>query len=98
MELEDRFRYLVGGYYGVALVDAYSLKEYILKDIENYIKDFVAANPINDFDYYMEAELIREKRSEKTKLQDALLVLNLIKGPMDLVFLIKEELKKYSGK
>ena len=32
MELEDQFRYLVGGYYGVNLMDEYPLKEYILKD------------------------------------------------------------------
>ena len=32
MELEDQFRYLVGGYYGVALMDEYPLKEFILKD------------------------------------------------------------------
>ena len=33
--------------------------------------------------------------SEKRKLQDALLVLNLIKAPMELVFLVKDKLKKY---
>ena len=36
--------------------------------------------------------------SDKTKLQDALIVLNIIKGPMDLVFLIKERLKGYTNK
>ena len=98
MELEDRFRYLVGGYYGVSLMDSYPLKEYVLKDIENYIRDFVEVNPIKNFDYRKEAEEVAEKVSEKTKLQDALLVLNLIHGPMDLVFLIKERLKLFSRK
>ena len=96
MELENQFRYLVGGYYGVSLVDEYPLKEYIMKDIENYIKDFIEINPIDNFDYKEEARLVKENVEEKTKLQDALLVLNKINGPMDLVFLIKKRLKKYS--
>ncbi len=98
MELENQFRYLVGGYYGVALMDEYPLKEYMLKDIENYIRDFIEINPIENFNYEEEALKVKENVSEKTKLQDALLVLNRIKAPMDLVFLVKERLKKYSNK
>ena len=96
-ELKDQFRYLVGGYYGVGLMDEYLLKEYILKDIENYIRDFIEVNPIDDFNYKEEAELLKEL-PDKVKLQDALLVLNRINGPMDLVFLVKNKLKKYSKK
>ncbi len=94
MKLEDQFRTLVGGYYGVSLMDEYSLKEFMLKDIENYIRDFVEINPIENFDYKGESEIIKDKLSEKRKLQDALLVLNLMNGPMDLVLLIKKKLKK----
>jgi len=65
MELEDRFRYLVGGYYGVSLMDSYPLKEYILKDIENYIRDFIEVNPIKDFNYRKEAEEVAEKVRKK---------------------------------
>lgn len=96
-ELKDQFRYLVGGYYGVGLMDEYLLKEYILKDIENYIRDFIEVNPIDNFNYKEEAELLKEL-PDKVKLQDALLVLNRINGPMDLVFLVKNKLKKYSKK
>ena len=95
MELEDQFRYLVGGYYGVNLMDEYPLKEYILKDIENYIKEYFKENPIENFDYYSEHIKVKETVSDRVKLQDALITLNIIKGPMDLVFLIKEKLKKY---
>lgn len=95
MELEDQFRYLVGGYYGVNLMDEYSLKEYILKDIESYIKEYVHENPINNFNYYEEHLKVKECVSDRVKLQDALLVLNIINGPMDLVFLIKQKLKNY---
>ena len=94
-ELINQFRYLVGGYYGVSLMDEYDLKEYMLKDIENYIRDFIDVNPIDNFNYKEEALLINDNLSEKRKLQDALLVLNKMNGPMDLVFLIKKRLKKY---
>lgn len=95
-ELINQFRYLVGGYYGVCLVDEYSVKEFILQDIENYIKDFIEVNPIDNFDYRSEALAVKDKLSDKVKLQDALIVVNKINGPMDLVFLIKKRLKKYS--
>ena len=94
-ELINQFRYLVGGYYGVSLMDEYDLKEFMLKDIENYIRNFIETNPIDDFNYKEEAELIKDNLSEKRKLQDALLVLNKMNGPMDLVFLVKSKLKKY---
>jgi len=50
-ELINQYRYLVGGYYGVSLIDEYPIKEYILKDIEEYIKDFIEVNPIDNFNY-----------------------------------------------
>lgn len=98
MELVNQFRYLVGGYYGVSLMDEYSLKEYILNDIENYIKCFIRDNNKEDIDYYKEHLDVKDNVSDKVKLQDALLVLNLINGPIDLVLLIKEKLKKYERK
>ena len=98
MELIDQFRYLVGGYYGVNLMDEYPLKEYILKDIEKYIKDFVKENPMDEYDLSKEHIDVKDNVSDRVKLQDALIVLNLIKGPIDLVLLIKKELKKYSKK
>ena len=98
MELVNQFRYLVGGYYGVSLMDEYSLKEYILNDIENYIKCFIRDNDKECIDYYKEHLDVKYNVSDKVKLQDALLVLNLINGPIDLVLLIKEKLKKYERK
>ena len=98
MEIKDIFRYLVGGYYGVSLMDEYPLKEFVLKDIEEYIKCFVIDNPLDDFDFKDEALKVKDNVSDKVKLQDALLVLNKINGSMDLVFLIKKRLKKYDKK
>ena len=94
MELENQFRYLVGGYYGVSLMDEYDLKEFVLKDIENYIRDFIEINPIDNFNYKEEAEKIKDNVSDRVKLQDALLVLNKMNGPMDLVLLVKNRLKE----
>lgn len=98
MEIEDIYRYLVGGYYGVSLMDEYPLKEFVLKDIDEYIKSFVMDNPLDNFDYKEEALKVKDNVSDKVKLQDALLVLNKINGSMDLVFLITKRLKKYDKK
>lgn len=94
MELQDTYRYLVGAYYGIVEMDEYDLKEYILKDIENYIKSFVKDNPIKNFDYKKEAEEVREERGLKTKLQDSLVVLPKVNASTELILLVKARLKK----
>ena len=94
MDIENVYRYLVGGYYGVSLMDEYPLKEFVLNDIEKYIREYIMENPIDNFDYEKEALLIKDSVSDRVKLQDALLVLNRMKGSMDLVFLIKKRLKE----
>lgn len=98
MELENQFRYLVGGYYGVSYIDEYPLKEFVLKDIEDYIRIFIEINPIDNFDYKREAEIVKDSVSQKVKLQDSLIVLNKINASMDLVFLIKKRLKQMEKK
>jgi len=98
MSLEDQYRYLVGAYYGVIEMDEYDLKVYVLKDIENYIKDFIEVYPIDNFNYKKEAQKIENEVPLKTKLQDALLVLNKINGPLDLILLIKKRLKELKEK
>ena len=93
MELIDQFRYLVGGYFGITYMDEYPLKEYVLKDIENYIRDFIEINPIDNFDYVLESEKVKDEVSVLVKLQDSLLVLNKINADMDLVLLVKRKIK-----
>ena len=51
MDVLDTYRYLVGAYYGISEMDEYDLKEYVLKDIVEYIKVFVRDNYVRDFDY-----------------------------------------------
>ncbi len=93
MNLKDEFKYLVGGYYGIREMDEYDLKIYVLKDIENYIRDYIETNPIDNYDYKKEAEKINDELSLKTKLQDSLLVLNKIDAPIKLILMVKQRLK-----
>lgn len=85
---------MVGAYYGVKSMDDYDLKEYVLKDIENYIKNFIKANPIDGFNYQKEASLINENVSLITKLQDSLIILSKIDADLDLILMIKEKIKR----
>lgn len=93
MTLENEFKLLVSGYYGISEMDEYSSKVYILKDIENYIKEFISEYPLPNYDYRKTAEEV-EKIPLKTKLQDSLLVLNKIKGPLELTLLIQNRLNE----
>ena len=94
MEIDDTYRYMISGYFGVMEMDAYNLKEYVLKDIENYIREFVRQNPSSNFDFSIEVQKIKDTVPVKTKLQDALLVLNKMdNAPMDLILDIKHRLK-----
>ncbi len=93
MKYDDRFKYLVGGYYGIKTMDAYQSKLYILKDVEKYIKDYCSRSE-EDIDYKKIAEEIYETTSLKEKLQDSLILLNDIKGPIELVIMIKQRIKE----
>ncbi len=93
-DLVDQYRYLVGGYYGMCLMDEYPLKEFVLQDIKNYITDFIEINPIEDFEYKKEADTIKDTYSDRVKLQDLLLVLNKINAKMEIVFLVKAKLRE----
>ena len=41
MTIEDVYRYMISGYFGVMEMDSYKLKEYVLADIKQYIKDYM---------------------------------------------------------
>lgn len=93
MSLEEEFKLLVSGYYGVYEMDEYQSKVYILKDIEDYIKEFIEEYRIPNYDYKEVAEEI-EKEPLKTKLQDSLLILNKVKAPLELTLLIRNRLNE----
>lgn len=93
MTFEEEFRLLVSGYYGIYEMDEYELKVYVLKQIEDYIKDFILENPIPSFPYHEVAQEL-EKAPIKTKLQDSLLILNRVKAPLELSLLIRRKLNE----
>ena len=96
MTTEDVYRYMISGYFGVMEMDSYKLKEYVLADIKQYIKDYMEQNPSNNFNLDEEIENIKDNVPVKTKLQDALLVLNKMdNAPMDLILDIKHRLKSF---
>lgn len=94
MSIEDEFKLLVGGYFGVQEMDEYKLKVYVLKDIEDFIKNFLKLNPITNYDYQKVAEEIKDKLPLKRKLQDSLIALRKINAPLDLILMIKEKIRE----
>ncbi len=94
MSIIDQYRCLIEAYYGVQEMDEYDLKVYILKEIEEYIRNFVSEYKDTNFDYKKEAEYIKDNVSLITKLQSSLIVLNKINVPMELILLIKRKIKK----
>lgn len=93
IEIEDAYRYMISGYFGVMEMDSYPLKEFVLQDIKEYIIEFMKQNPSSHFELDKEIERIKDTNSLKTKLQDALLVLNQMeKPPIDLIIQIKRRL------
>lgn len=96
MTIKDIFRYLVGAYYGMCEMDEYDLKEYVLNDIENYIREFVKENNKKNINFYFEAEDVNKNVSLKGKLQDCLIVLPKVNASLELILLVKKKLKKIS--
>ena len=93
MKLEDEYKLLVGAYYGVQEMDEYDLKVYVLEDIKDYIKNFIETSPISGYNYDYMAECFKSELSLKTKLQDSLILLNRINGPIELILMIKKRIK-----
>lgn len=89
----DEFKLLVGGYFGIVEMDEYDLKVYILKEIEEYILNFLKQNPL-DCDCKSIALEIQDKLPLKRKLQDSILTLHKIDGPLDLTLLVKKRLRE----
>jgi len=92
MTLEETYKMLYSAYLGISEMDEYSSKEYILKEVSDYIKDYVNQYNLNlNFDEINE-EL--DKHDLIRKLQDAIIVLNMIDGPLELTLLIRRKLKE----
>lgn len=93
MSLEDQYRTLVGAYFGVREMDEDELHIFILKDIENYIKEFIELTPIPNFDYQKEAEIVNTNISLKRKLQDALRILPSVDAPLEFILMVQKKIR-----
>lgn len=94
--LINEFKTYVGAYYGVNSMDEYVLKVYVLKEIEQDIRDFILVNDLDKNECLLLAKEVEEKVPLKTKLQDSLLILYKMNASMELIFMIKNKLKKYN--
>lgn len=92
MSKEDEYKLLIGAFYGVKLLDEYELKEYLLNDIRKIINDFISVNKIDNYKELEEKYKI--ELSNRTKLQDALIVLHDMNASMEVVLLVRAHLKK----
>lgn len=93
--MEEKYNYvnlLISGYLGVMEIDEYVLKPYVLKDIYDHLITYIKKNNLSiDIDT-KKKELMNIPL--KAKLQDSLLVLNKINGPMELKIIIKRKIAK----
>lgn len=94
MSIIEQYKCLVEAYYGILEMDEYDLKIYVLKELENLIRDFVYEYKESNFDYKKEAEYIKDNINLITKLQSSLIVLNKMNASMELILLIKSKIKK----
>lgn len=92
MSKDDEYKLLIGAFYGVKLLDEYELKEYLLNDIRKIINDFISVNKIDNYKELEEKYNI--ELSNRTKLQDALIVLHDMNASMEVVLLVRAHLKK----
>lgn len=92
MSKDDEYKLLIGAFYGVKLLDEYELKEYLLNDIRKIINDFISVNKIDNYKELEEKYKI--ELSNRTKLQDALIVLHDMNASMEVVLLVRAHLKK----
>lgn len=93
MTFDDELKLLITAYLGISELDEYNLKVVILQKMEDNIKKFIDSKNINlqeKYDEYKDISLI-------TKLQNSLIVLNDMNGPMDLIILIKRKLVEMKG-
>ena len=94
MTNKEQFRNLVSAYLGIENMDSYSSKVYVLKDIEEYIKDYIEINEITDVDFKKEVEYVKDNVSLIRNLQDSLLVLPKVKADLELILMVKKRIKE----
>ena len=95
--LEDKYKMMFGAYLGMTLMDEYPLKEYILKDIKNYIIDFTSTYKLEGYDYDSFMIKVDKEESDIVKLQDLYRIGNILNFDIELRYLIKEKIRNYKS-
>lgn len=96
MNLEEDFYLYVSAYYGIDLMDEYPLKIYVLKEIEDKIRDIVKKANFT-FDINKKVEKI-SKKNDIEKLNDALYVLRIINYKIDFIIMINHKIKEMKSR
>ena len=94
MEFDDPYKYMISGYYGIELLDEYKDKQYLLKDIREYINNYLEDNRIPNVDYEAIKNEIERNNTDIDKLQDALLLLNDMNAPMEASITIRQKISE----
>ena len=89
----DLYKMYVNAYAGVLLLDEYDLKVYLLKELKEYIMDFVLQNDL-ECDFESDLDKSIKNVNNKTKFQDALYILNQLNAPVEVILIIQNRLKK----
>ena len=90
-EENNHYKTILWADYGVMLMDEYPLKAYILKNIENLRLNYLQNKNIpTDL---IKSEVV-DKVSKKTKLQDALYILNELDEDKELMHMIKRKIRE----
>ena len=91
MNTYDELKMMYGAYLGVQEISNYKAKEYILDEINKHIDAFIKKNNM-----YYHDEVLEAARGQSTisDLQDSLIILKRIDGPLELTLLIKEKIRQ----
>ena len=98
IKYDDDIKYMVSGYLGIKSLDEYERKVYILRDARKFIDSYVEDSDFEDFVFDKYCDFIDKEYTYLEHLQDALLLINVMNGPVDLILLIKPKIARLKMK
>jgi hypothetical protein len=98
IKYDDNIKYMVSGYLGIKSLDEYERKVYILRDARKFIDSYVEDSDFEDFVFDKYCDFIDKEYTYLEHLQDALLLINAMNGPVDLILLIKPKIARLKMK
>ena len=98
IKYDDDIKYMVSGYLGIKSLDDYERKVYILRDARKFKDAYVEDRELADVEFDQYCDYIDKEYTYLEHLQDALLLINSMNGPVDLILLIKPKIAKLKMK